>query len=301
MIGTYEQSLHLANVDRKRVHKAIEQAAERQSFLLGNPSAKLSPIERPPMESHQRRTSSTVTHALRLLVLLSNAPEGLGVAESARLLGIGRSSAHLLLSTLEQEKFVTGSKSGVYRLGLAAFEVGAALPMSLKFDESRLHGMRSLANRSGEAVSISVQANTDAIIIKRIESAELLRAEIKLGTRMPLHASASGKVLLATMPEMAILSLYPDEELPRARQATLKTRSELVEHIRSVREAGFAINANELTHGVVAIACAIPDENGNIIGALSIAGPANRFDPQAWADDLQLAALSMFPGQPIEA
>lgn len=246
------------------------------------------------MEPRERRTSSTVTNALRLLVHLSANPSGLGVSDSARLLGIGRSSAHLLLSTLEEERFATASKTGVYTLGLAAFEVGAALPLSLKFDESRLDGMRSLANRSREAVSISVQSNTDAIILRRIESAVLLRVEIKLGTRMPLHASASGRVLLAEMSDDTIRALYPEEILPPAHQAKSKSRSELMEDIRSVRAAGYAINANEFAEGVIAIACAVRDERDSVVGALSIAGPTNRFDPHIWLSSLQEVAESMF-------
>jgi DNA-binding IclR family transcriptional regulator len=114
---------------------------------------------------------------------------------------------------------------------------------------------------------------------------------------MPLHASASGKVLLATLQEESLLSLYPDEELPYAALATLKTRTELIQQILMVRDTGFALNNNELAHGVVAIACPIPDNNGSVIGALSIAGPANRFDPQLWVSELQAVAHSMFNSQ----
>lgn len=244
--------------------------------------------------SNGPRTSSTVATALRLLKLLAEHPEGIGISEIARRMEIGKSSAHLLASTLVQQEFALRNDEGLYGLGIAAFEVGSAVPDAARFGGELLAPMRELADISGEAVSLAIPRNRDAVIVQRFETKHVLRAEIGVGTRMPLISCASGKVLLAAMPEAEIDNLYPGEELPRVTRHTLRSKASLKATVLPVvREQRYALTEGEYAEGITGIAAGIADASGSLVAALSVAGPSSRFDPEEWVAPLLTAADAM--------
>ncbi|WP_394378677.1 IclR family transcriptional regulator [Saccharopolyspora spinosa] len=244
--------------------------------------------------SNGSRTSSTVATALRLLKLLAENPEGIGISDIARRLGIGKSSAHLLVSTLVQQDFALRNDESLYVLGITAFEVGSAVPDAARFGGELLAPMRELADISGEAVSLAIPRNRDAVIVQRFETKHVLRAEIGIGTRMPLVSCASGKVLLAAMSEAEIDNLYPDEELPRVTRHTLRSKASLKATVLPVvREHRYALTEGEYAEGITGVAAGIADASGALVAALSVVSPSSRFHPAEWVDPLLTAADAM--------
>jgi len=160
-----------------------------------------------------------VANALQLLEALKEAGEPVPLGRLSQQLGLSKGTVHLLLSTLSEYNFVEPALvHGQYRLGLGAFEVGIAAVDHRGMPPEIAWPMERLASESLEAVSLAVQSGHDALIVRRFESAHILRAEIGVGTRMPLYASASGKSLLAEMPQARLDALYPAEDLPTAPQ-----------------------------------------------------------------------------------
>lgn len=239
------------------------------------------------------RTSSTVAGALRLLCLLAEHPEGMRLSELARRLDMGKSSVHLLLATLAEYGFVERAQDSSYRVGLTAFEVGTSVPDSARFGGPLAEPMRALADESGEAVSLALPRGRDAIIVQRFESARVLRAEIQRGTRMPMHSCASGKFLLARLPDEAVDRLYPDEPLPDVTRYSVRTKRELRAQFPAIRANGYAENHDEYTEGIVGVATGVRDASGTYVAALSIAGPTNRFRCEPWVGPLLAAAEKM--------
>ena len=246
------------------------------------------------MSNSSSRTSSTVATALRVLRILSEHPEGIGVSEVSRKLEVGRSTAHMLLSTLLQQEFAFQNEDSLYFLGLGAFEVGAAVPDAARFGGALLGPMRSLADLSGEAVSLAIPRNRDAIIVQRFETKHVLRMDIRVGTRMPLISCASGKVLLASMSETEIDNLYPDEDLPAVTKLSIRSRTALKARVLpEVRRQGFAITEGEYAEGIDGIAAGVADSSGVLVAALSVAGPSNRFVIDKWVEPVIQAAGAM--------
>jgi DNA-binding IclR family transcriptional regulator len=155
--------------------------------------------------------------------------------------------------------------------------------------------MERLASESLEAVSLAVQSGHDALIVRRFESAHILRAEIGVGTRMPLYASASGKSLLAEMPQARLDALYPAEDLPNASadHNRIRTKSQLRKELERVRRQGYATTQDELVVGVAAVARVVRDRQGQAVASLSIAGPTARFDGRRWIEPLVRTADEM--------
>jgi DNA-binding IclR family transcriptional regulator len=129
--------------------------------------------------------------------------------------------------------------------------------------------------------------------VQRIESLEILRADIRPGTRMPLHASASGKALLANMSDLDIDQLLPESPLPASTRVTHCHRNGLLAEIRLIRERGYAKQTEEFVEGISAVATPVFDAGGRALAALSIAGPSSRFDEANWSGLLLPAARSM--------
>jgi DNA-binding IclR family transcriptional regulator len=146
---------------------------------------------------------------------------------------------------------------------------------------------------SGEAVSLAIVRGRDAIIVQRFETKHILRAEIGVGTRMPLLSCASGKFLLAHMPESQVDTLYPGETLPRVTAHSVRSKKKLKAMFPAIRDRGYAVNDNEYADGVAGIATGVTDSTGNYVAALSIAGPASRFQGNRWVEPLARAAHTM--------
>lgn len=240
------------------------------------------------------RRLKTVTNAARLLRLLAEADRPMGVSEIARQLKLGKSTVHSILQSLADAGLVGASaEGGRYGLDVGAVELGAAALEHLKLGNYLDPPMERLASASKEAVSFAIRSRRDALIVKRFESSQVLRAEIRVGTRMPLHTSASGKCLLAAMSDEQIHELYPEEKLPEWEGHSIETKTELFEVIERVREQGYAVNIDEFTLGVTAVAVGIQDGEGMINGALSIAGPSARFSWEQWLEPLRETAREM--------
>lgn len=228
------------------------------------------------------RTLKTVRNAVRLLsVLAERGP--LRLTALARELALGKSTAHLLLQTLLEEGMVEHDPAtATYRVGLRAFEIGATAVEQGGFGARLTAAMERLARRCNESVSLGVLSAGSVLFVQRIESPEILRADIRLGSRMPLHASASGKVLLSAMTDEEVDRFLPEEALTPSAARTHRRRAALLDEIQRVRAAGFARQVEEFVDGIAAVAAPVRDGSGRVIGALSVAGPSARFDEAAW-------------------
>jgi DNA-binding IclR family transcriptional regulator len=233
----------------------------------------------------------SVERALGVLCALAASPGPLGVTDLARRTGLPKSTVHLSLQTLRHLGFAEQEVgTDRYTLGLQAAQLGVAA-----LDHDRLVGylgsrMHDLAQRSREAVSLGVRAERSVVFIVRYETAHVLSTAIRVGVPMPLHASATGKVLLAALSDDEVRAIYPDEALPEQSEKTIRTRTALLAELAEVRRTGYAHNHDELYDGVSA--AAVPVRVGDRVpAAVSIAGPTARFRAGDWiAELLELTA-----------
>lgn len=246
------------------------------------------------------KRSRSVERALDVLCALARADGPVGVSEIARQTGFSKSTVHLSLQSMRAVGFVEqhAGTSG-YVLGLAAAQLGA-----VALDQSRLVDMlagpmKDLADRSSEAVSLGIRTGADVVFVKRFETSHVLRTSIREGTRMPLHASASGKVLLLGLSPEELLELYPAEHLPEQASRTLSSRADLLADLDVTRAAGFSTSHDEFMDGVSA--AAVPVWLGRrVVASVSIAGPTSRFQAGDWISDLRALVSSVGAGPVVE-
>jgi IclR family acetate operon transcriptional repressor len=239
------------------------------------------------------RTLSTVANAIRVLAVLADRGP-LRLTALAGELRLGKSTVHLLLQTLREHGMVDfDAATSTYGVGLRVFELGATAVEQGGFGARLVGPMEELARHCNESVSLGVLNAGSVLIVQRVESPEILRADIRPGTRMPLHASASGKALLATMADAEVDRLLPESPLPASARKTNRQRDGLIAEIDLSRVRGYAKQEEEFVDGISAVATPVLAATGRALAALSIAGPSSRFDEESWAALLLPAASRM--------
>ena len=242
-----------------------------------------------------RNRLSSVASAVAVLKAFTSATPDWGVSDLAASVGQSKSSVHRILSTLTDEGLLEqDSTSGRYRLGLALFDLAAAVPSQRSLHEAVLLPMTDLRNSTGETVQVGVLDGRQVVYVERLDSPNTLRLFTELGRRNDAHCTGSGKALLAFLPKPQLDKLLKGWDPPRQTEHTIVSRTALVAEFERIRRAGFAENRQESEIGVVSIAAPIRDESGTTIAAMSVAGPADRMDHRRdqVADNVMTMALA---------
>lgn len=235
-------------------------------------------------------TSRSVERALRVLCELAKADTPVGISELARRTGYSKSTVHLGLRTMLETNFVVQDPdSGRYGLGLAAAQLGVSAQESSQLVTMLSAPMSELAIRSNEAVSLGVRVDSEVLFIKRFETSYALGTNIREGTRMPLHTSASGKALLMGLSDEEIRDLFPEEHLPHEGSHAETERTHLLDEIHQARQVGYVTSSDEWRLGISA--AAVPVYLGSdVVASVSIAGPTSRFRADLWVTNLRALA-----------
>lgn len=224
-------------------------------------------------------TLSTVRNAARLLKAFLTREESLGVSELARRLGLGKSNIHRLLATLVEEGLVEQDpRTGGYRLGIVMFELGEAVKVHLDLHAAAGPVLAHLREQTGESSQVGVLDGIEVVYVDRLESAYSLRLFTETGRRVPAHATSSGKVLLAHLPEPEREKVLMSAPLPRFTAHTIVDPDELRAELATVVARGWADSVNEREIGVASIGAPIRDVHGVVIAAVSIGAPVARFN-----------------------
>jgi len=220
--------------------------------------------------------AQALSRGLALLESLAATERGATLTELASAQKIPAPTAHRLLAALERSAFVRQDGNGVWTVGVRAFRVGAAFLAQRDLAvEARPHLAR-LMEQAGETANLAVMSDGEVVFIAQVPCRELMRMDVKLGARAPLHASGVGKAMLAALPAGELGTALP-ADLPRYTEHTLVTHESLVDELDATRRRGYAVDDEEHAIGLRCVAAAIQDEHGRPWAALSLAGPTSRF------------------------
>lgn len=202
-----------------------------------------------PNTSHGSSSLSSVDNALRLLALLSDR-QVLRVAEAADLLGVARSTAHRLLSSLRTHGFAVQDKAnGAYRPGPVLIELGLAATGRIDIRQLAQPALEELRDRTRETVSVSILEGRDVRFVDCIEGTRSVRVGLRTGKVMRAHCTAAGKALLAALPLAELHRRYPDGELEGQTEASVTSWAALEAELAEIRAGGLAYNREEGSWG----------------------------------------------------
>jgi IclR family acetate operon transcriptional repressor len=227
-------------------------------------------------DSTERRTGSqSVERALAVLGSIAEADGDLGVTDIAGRTGLTVSTTHRLLRALLDAGLVAQHPvSERYHLGSTLVAFGRRAEARLGFDRM-LPALEALAASTGESVNLGTRVGDEVLIVLHVPSAHPLRFDQPVGSRVPVHASAMGKALLAAAadPAVAVAALG---DLPPITGATLTTPAELLRDVERTRQRGWAINDGERDPGVRTIGAPVLGLDRRPVAAVAVQGPAVR-------------------------
>lgn len=222
----------------------------------------------------------SLVRALRLLNRLAEGPDtGATLTELAGAAGLASSTAHRLLTTLEQERFVRFDGDGrLWSVGVQAFVSGCAFTRTRNLVALARPHMRRLMEQGGETVNLAVEDDGTAVYLAQVECRQMMRAFARPGSRVPLHCSAVGKAILSGMDDTRLARALDRHGMPRLTRRTLTTPEALRTDLEHGREAGHMMDDEEQAVGLRCIGAPVFDETGDVVGAVSASGPVARLD-----------------------
>ena len=224
--------------------------------------------------------SDQVQSLVRALTLVNNiaaSDEGLTLTELAQQVGLSSSTAHRLLTTLEQERYVQfDGERRLWSMGVQAFVTGSSFLKTRSLVGAARPHMRMLMEESEETVNLAVEDEAEAIYLSQVECRQMMRAFARPGGRVPLHCSSVGKALMAAMPDARLSKVLHRHGLPRVTIKTLNTTAALRADLVAARERGYALDDEEHAVGLRCIAAVIFNENSDGVAAISLSGPMAR-------------------------
>jgi DNA-binding IclR family transcriptional regulator len=202
-----------------------------------------------------------------------------GVSEVAAEIGVHKSTAFRLLAALEERDLVEqNSERGKYQLGFGVLRLASAIPARLDMVRQARPVIDDLAERLDETINLAVVREHYSVHVQQALGSAAVASQNWVGQLTPLHATSSGKILLAYMSEERLAYVLDTAGLKAYTEHTITSREVLVEQLAHARAEGFATAFEELETGLNAAAVPVRDHTGSVVGAMSASGPAYRFD-----------------------
>lgn len=233
-------------------------------------------IGRPPiLLAVSTQTVTSVQKAARVLCAFTREEREFGVRELARRLGLGKSATHRLLATLAAEHLVERDRTtGRYRLGIKIYELGTLVPTHRGLHEAAAVCIDELHGRTRETVQVGVLDGAEVVYIERREGIRTLSTFDRFGHRNHAHCTASGKVLLAALPQCELERVLAGD-LPARTPYSITDPVVLLEQLERARRLGYAENVRESDPEIASVAAPIRGPLGAVVAAISVAGPVS--------------------------
>jgi DNA-binding IclR family transcriptional regulator len=230
----------------------------------------------------------------RTLVVLDAFDRGeptLSVAELIRRVALPKTTVHRLVADLVHHGLLERAGSEV-RLGVRLFELGCRVPARCRLRETGLPFMEDLYETTHQTVHLDVLDGGDVLCMVRINGHVDFGLPSAEGGRVPAHATAPGKAILAFSPRGVLLGLLGSGLQPLT-PYTIVTPEVLVQDLAATCRRGVAFDQEEATLGTAAVAAPVFGSGRQVLGALSVTGATSRFDPVHFAHAVRVAAVGI--------
>ncbi|MDA8345550.1 MAG: helix-turn-helix domain-containing protein [Thermaerobacter sp.] len=231
----------------------------------------------------------SVQRAMQLLEALGRAQEPRPLHALSDELGLGKATVRRFLLTLQGLGYVVRDARGAYRLSGRIEEI-ARLQQPSADDGVRL-ALRELSQEAQVAASISRLEGSDVVYLYREPPGVVAGVALGEGARLPAHATAIGKVLLAHRPAAEMLERYPDGVLPAYTERTITELPLLLGALQEIRRQGWALSDGEMEAGLCAAAVPVYGTDGRLLCALNASASGGSRAREAFVTDIVPALL----------
>lgn len=228
------------------------------------------------------RPRDSIPTNLRLLMVLEEvARVGVPVTptEVNASLELPKPTIHRLFATLEEEGFLQRDMDGrTYSPGPRMRVLAASTLSSLRIRTARQAILRRLSREIGETCNIALPDRDCMLYLERVETEWPLRIQLPQGTRVPFHATASGKMYLSTLAPNHLQRYLNAASLTGHTDNTITDRTVLLTELEEITRNGYALDREEFMPDMIALAVPIMESNDRLMATLSFHAPTQRFD-----------------------
>ena len=218
--------------------------------------------------------------AVSVLEVLSESEAPLSLAEICHRMNLHKSTAHRSLMVLERSALIERTSENRFRLGLKLYELGNRAVEQIDLRARVCPFFRRLAMDVRETVHLGVLQKTSVLYLDKVEPNRRICMSSRIGSSNPVYCTSMGKAMLAFQPEETIEKIVSSIRFTRYTPKTLCSREKLLEHLKTVRRRGYAIDDEEIELGVRCIGAPIFNQDRWAIAAVSVSGPTSRITAQ---------------------
>lgn len=240
--------------------------------------------------------SPPVLRAARLLRHIAEGDTAANMSRTARALGINRTTLLRLLHTLEAERFIESRGEGQgWKIGLGLIALAGQAFFSDDLVQTGVAIASTLADATGLSAHLGVLDGTEVVYLVRRTPNHAYASNIRVGSRLPAHATVMGRIIFAYMPWAAVEALYAGQPMPARTQHTPVTADQLRRRVERDRDAGLAWSTGFFEAGISSVAAAVFDITGLPVAALNVTGQTAVFEAKRdrIADAISTAAEEM--------
>jgi DNA-binding IclR family transcriptional regulator len=247
---------------------------------------------RPQVIPAERYRVDAAAKALELLSAFSFREPRLSLAELAERTGIPRATAFRLLTTLEQSGFVA-KIHGAYQLGIKCFVLGNIVAGGLDLRETARPHLAALREATRETTQIAILDHWQVVYLERMLSPlSVGYMRSRAGAILPAYCTGLGKALLAFRPEAEVAAWAATQKFTALTPRTITTARRLMKELAAIRERGYGLDLEEREKGVTCIAAPIFNHTGDVVAAISVAGPTERMPREVVGSDIAAAVVA---------
>jgi DNA-binding IclR family transcriptional regulator len=218
---------------------------------------------------------TTLEKGLRIIELLVTHKK-LSVSEAAAQMDINKSASHRFLATLKELGYVDQDTDFRYHLTARFFELASASLSPSNIKEIARPFLAKLSHETGETINLGHWSGNEVFYPEKIESTEILNANLSVGTPVPAHCTGMGKAMMTNFPEAKLGQYLDSIDFKQLTPNTITNRQALMDELLLIKKRGFAIDDEELALGIRCIAVPVWSSREYPTYAISVAGPASR-------------------------
>lgn len=221
--------------------------------------------------------STTAARVVRVLEVLTQAGRPLSVTEIGQSLGADKSTVSRLLRDLAGHALLEREDGrGRFRLGIRLAQFARVALEGTDLRMVSAPRLRDLCDQTNESVHLATFRGEQVIYIDKVEASTFVRTSTEIGDVAPPHCTASGKAILAWLPEVVLARWLKGRRFPAYTERTMTTRTAILRHLREVRDQGYAVDDEEYVPDVRCVAAPILNHKGDVVASIGVSGLANR-------------------------
>lgn len=235
-----------------------------------------------PAEERRPGEIQSIRRACEVLETVARSPNGIGLADLSRTIGLHSSTTFHIAKTLLTLGYLRQmEESRFYRIGRPLFALASAAFDEVELINAARPVLAELANATGETSYFGVMSGEKLVVLAKHDGSGVIRINDRIGNVRPLHCTALGKVMLSTFEQQQFETFLQNTDLPVFTSKTIKTIEQLRQEIAEVRRSGIAFDDGEVSEELRCAAVPVYNFTNQVIGSLGISGPGWRLSIQA--------------------